>query len=475
MKFLLTTHQFFPEFHSGTEVLTLSVAKELRERGHDVTIFTGYPTEEPLRDEARLDEYTYQDLRVVRFHHSYVSMGGQTSKIEVGYNNALGAAYFRALLASFRPDVVHFFHLNRLGSGLIPVAVDAGVPAYFTPTDFWTICATGQMITADGMPCMGPNERAGNCIVHFASMRFKGPMRNVVARIPVMLGDGLSRVSRSSLLPSYPFAEEVAAMSNRLAVNIARLNQLQGIVVPNVTMERLMVRYGVEPARICRRAYGIDLGGGPIARPRSASPRLRLGFIGTLASYKGCHVLLDAVRRLPRGSVSVKIHGRESDFPKYVAQLRDLAAQTDGVRFGGVFPISDIGKVMSEIDVLVVPSLWNENTPLVIYAGQNAGCVVVGSNVPGIAEAVRDGVDGLLFSPGDAAALAAALRQLVDFPSRVALLRENCRAPKSIAQYVDELMSIWFRGQPSEGDRTAKPLAATVGTVRPETTGKALF
>jgi glycosyltransferase involved in cell wall biosynthesis len=228
---------------------------------------------------------------------------------------------------------------------------------------------------------------------------------------------------------------------------MARLNQLHGIVVPNLTMEKLLVRYGVEPRRITRCAYGITL---PQAHRAVAvdgsKARLRIGFVGTLASYKGCHVLLDAVREIPRDQFSVKIYGRESDFPDYVAQLRQLSAGNAAVQFCGLFPIGDIGRIMAELDVVVVPSTWNENTPLVVYAAQGAGCVVIGSHVPGIAEAVRDGVDGLLFPPGNVGALRQILQTLIDAPAALRQLRSNCRPPKSISHYVDELLAVWSNG-----------------------------
>ena len=137
MKILLTAHQFFPQFSAGTEVLTLSVARELIKRGHIVHIFTGFPSTEKLADEERFDEYDYEDSHVYRFHHSYTPMAGQSSLIELSYNNLLANTYFQQILSTFKPDLVHFFHLNRLGTKLIESASHAGIPSFFTPTDFW--------------------------------------------------------------------------------------------------------------------------------------------------------------------------------------------------------------------------------------------------------------------------------------------------------------------------------------------------
>ena len=164
MKILLTVHQFFPEFTAGTEVLTLSVARELLRRGHEVHVYAGYPTDKELLDNERFDEYEFEGIHVYRFHHAYVPMDGQASLIEVGYDNRLAAIRFEKILQSFKPDVVHFFHLNRLGTRLIEKANLAGIPAFMTLTDFWPICPTGQLLLPDGKLCKGPNHYAGNCV-----------------------------------------------------------------------------------------------------------------------------------------------------------------------------------------------------------------------------------------------------------------------------------------------------------------------
>src|SRR3954453_16743152 len=77
MKILLTVHQFFPEYFSGTEVLTYSVARELLSRGHAVAVMTGFPARKNLPPHERLDEYQIDGIHVFRFHHAYVRMNGQ--------------------------------------------------------------------------------------------------------------------------------------------------------------------------------------------------------------------------------------------------------------------------------------------------------------------------------------------------------------------------------------------------------------
>lgn len=449
MKILLTVHQFFPEHAAGTEVLTRSVARELLRRGHKVHVLTGFPATQALADEERFDEYDFEGIHVYRFHHAYVPMAGQTSMIELGYNNHLAARYFGQVLQRFQPDLVHFFHLNRLGTGLIDVAMQAGVPAYMTPTDFWAICPTVQLVLGNGRLCTGPTAYAGNCIQHFAEGNQAGLAAKLAAALPAPLLGALSRLTLAGALPPYPKQIEVKALAARLPNNVARLNQLSRIVAPNPFMADLLQRYGVAPQRIVQRTFGIDDTSPPTQRPRLSRPPgqpLRVGFIGTLAQHKGCHVLVDAVKALAPGSAELKIYGKLQDFPDYVAGLQQSAHGQPNITFSGVFPNAQIGNILAGLDVLVVPSLWYENTPLVVYSAQAARCPVVASDFPGISEVITHGLNGLLFNAGDAAGLARQLRRLLDEPGLLQTLSVQARPPKSTASYVDELLAIWAPG-----------------------------
>jgi len=444
MRILLTTHQFFPEYAAGTEVLTYSVARELMNRGHIVHVFTGYPGSADLHEDDRFDEYDFDGIHVYRFHHAYTPMAGQASMIEIGYDNRLAAKFFKQMLEKFTPDIVHFFHLNRLGTGLIEHAVNAGIPCYMTPTDFWVICPTGQLVLGDGMLCAGPSDYAGNCVKHLALSTQNRVIGKIARCLPTASIDLLVRFTQAGVLPHYPHQIEVQAMGSRLEKNIARLNQLNKVVSPNGFMTEKLLQYGVMPNLIVQSAYGINVSTSATKyKQRISCEPLRLGFIGTLASHKGCHILIEAFKLIPRGQATLKIYGNMLDFPDYVDNLMHIAGDHDTIEFCGTFPNSKIGDVLAEIDALVVPSLWYENTPLVVYSAQAALCPVVASDFPGISEVIHDQVNGLLFDAGNAGALAMRLSRLINEPDLLANLSMNCRQPKTIAMYLDELQEIW--------------------------------
>jgi glycosyltransferase involved in cell wall biosynthesis len=444
MRILLVVHQFFPSHTAGTEVLTYSVARELIRRGHRVHILAGHPNNADLHDKNRFEEYNFEGIPISRFHHSYVPMGGQTSLLELSYDNRLAASYFKRIIYLFKPDIVHFFHFNRLGTGLIDEAVSAGIPAYFTPTDFWAICNTAQMALPSGKHCGGPSPYAGNCLKHLIQIKMGAMLAAISSFSPDICMESLGYLAKNHMLPSCKFEREAAALVRRLETNINRLNRLSGIVAPNTMMADLLVQFGVNPKLIIEEPYGVEISRSEINSPRRiARQPLRIGYIGTLAWHKGCHVLLKAFNSLPAGKAVLTIYGNPDDFPEYAAHLKVLAGHRQDVEFAGLFANDRIFEVLSEFDALVVPSLWHENTPLVVYSAQASSCPVIASNCPGIAGFIEDEKNGLLFTPGDAGSLSHQISRLIDHPELIGHLSTNAKQPKSTSAYVEELLSIW--------------------------------
>jgi GT2 family glycosyltransferase len=102
------------------------------------------------------------------------------------------------------------------------------------------------------------------------------------------------------------------------------------------------------------------------------------------------------------------------------------------IRRLGPVPHERMHSIFEDLDVLVVASTWIENAPFIIREAFAAGVPVVASNLGGMAEMVRHGIDGLLFPAGDAKALAAALRRFVKEPDLADRLSAGIVRPPSI-------------------------------------------
>jgi glycosyltransferase involved in cell wall biosynthesis len=444
LKILLTTHQFLPEYSAGTEILVFSAAKELQRKGTDVYVFTGFPECNALDDAGRFDSYVYDEIPVERFHYSHVPMGEQLNIDEAEYNNSFVAAYFRGFLEKLKPDIVHFFHLQRLSASVINVCHELGIPMVLTPTDFWFVCPTIQLLLTDNSICHGPNRNSVNCLRHKVALGQPQIMQSMMQMMPDVLLSFVVRLLGKGIFSNLRVATYVRALSLRPEFLRDCLNKVDRVIVPSRLTENILKEHGLLPDRIVFSPFGIDLSH-PIypAAPRDPG-KLRIGYIGTLLEHKGAHILLKAACSLPeKEPFELKIYGDTENCPDFVKKLQLIAGKDKRLEFCGTFPNDQIGKILSSLDVLVVPSIWLENTPLVIYSAQAYGCPVIASDLGGMSELIDHEVNGLLFRPGDISGLAVTISRLIHDRQLLKKLSQNARKPKSVAAYVEELIMVY--------------------------------
>jgi glycosyltransferase involved in cell wall biosynthesis len=176
------------------------------------------------------------------------------------------------------------------------------------------------------------------------------------------------------------------------------------------------------------------------------SPLVRFGYIGQISPHKGVDVLISAfLMQGIQGRARLDIHGDETQFPDYtqqiLAKLRTVCE--NAVTLHGKFPPSRLGEVLSDIDVLVVPSTWRENNPRVVQEAFAARVPIIGSDVAGISEFVQHGVSGLLFERGSASDLARQMRRIITEPRLLETLRAGIPPVKTIEQEMDQLMAVY--------------------------------
>jgi glycosyltransferase involved in cell wall biosynthesis len=442
LKIILTVHQFLPDYISGTEILTYETAKELKRQGHTVSVMTGFPSRGNLDDADRFDHYVYDGIPVERFHHSYVPMGTQTNVQEMEYNNAFLGAFFRRYLLRENPDVVHFFHLFRLSAAVVDICYELGIKMVFTPTDFWSICPVYQLRLPNNKMCSGPNELGTNCIRHKVELIQYPVLRTIVRLMPNPL------IKMLTLLPNnIPFinkySQMLKALTNRKKFLISKINLIDQVIVPTQIMKSILSENGLNPHRTKLIPFGLNLSYiKHLPRPNPESI-LRLGYIGTVNEPKGLHILLKAIRLLIEEPLELKIYGNLEEFPEYVDSLYAIIEDDPRVKFCGTFPNNEIGIILSDLDVLVVPSLWHENSPLVVYSAQAAACPIIASNVAGISQFVTHEKNGFLFEPGDVKGLVEIIRILLGDRTLLQKLSNNSPRPLSIEEYVLKLIDIY--------------------------------
>ena len=143
---------------------------------------------------------------------------------------------------------------------------------------------------------------------------------------------------------------------------------------------------------------------------------------------KGTEVLLEALAVLKQEGVNVRLRAvgpfetpeYENDIMQKVAEL-GVGDMIDWMGFQ-----TDVNQQLRAMDLFVLPSLYGEGLPMVVLESMANAVPVVASRVEGIPEAVRDGVDGLIFEPADANDLANKLKSMIGDKKRWRAMSESC-------------------------------------------------
>ena len=127
---------------------------------------------------------------------------------------------------------------------------------------------------------------------------------------------------------------------------------------------------------------------------------LKIAYLGNIVPFKGAHVILREVLRLPDpGRAEVHIYGRPVNeaYHEEVTRLALELPEGRVVLHGGYRSDKELQEILSTVHLVVFPSLWEENYPLVVRETLLHGVPVVGSTLGGVPEAIEDGVTGFLF------------------------------------------------------------------------------
>ncbi len=438
MRLLYVVHQFLPRYVTGTEQYVRSLALGLRERGHDVRVFACEP-QVHLTDAGRTFVERDEEVDGIPVRRAGINEQVLSNRELTDYHNPIAERLLRRCLEDWRPDVVHAFHLRNIGAGGLIEPKQLGVPVVVNLMDFWFVCPRFTLLHRDGNLCSGPPEGGIGCI---------DCLTPEIAAV-VEPGYGLlRRLSETAPLPadfrSTP-AHRAHALVGRRRRLLGVLAQADAIVAPSQFLASMFVANGLDESRIRHVPYGVDpgrLGGIERARPPREGRPVDVGYIGSLMPHKGLHVLIDALLRIEGNAWRLHVHGDTEVNPAYTAALREKVAGDGRVTFHGVFRPTELGRVLAGLDVLVTPSLWYENTPFTVLEARLAGLPVVASDLGGLSEAVRDGIDGRLFVAGDDESLAAVLRELVTDPLRIDALSGTV-AIRTLAENVGDFESIY--------------------------------
>jgi glycosyltransferase involved in cell wall biosynthesis len=315
------------------------------------------------------------------------------SLMSLDYNELYKAV--RDLLAWTRPDVVHVHHYAFWSLDLFEILYRLGVRVVFTFHEYMAICQNfGQMIKVDKRLCEASSPAECHaCFPDFTPGQFF--LREQIFRTYLSYCDHFIAPSRF-LLNRYV----------SWGVDPEAADVIENPIAPTI-LGRCASMPGVARA--------------PAAGPaRAVGQRTRIGFFGQVNKFKGLDILLRAVSLLApetKARLQVGIHGANLDQQEdtFKAEFNTLlAANSDAITFFGPYDNQRVLELMSSYDWIVVPSIWWENSPVVIQEAHLVGKPVLCARIGGMAEKVSEDINGRYFEPGNPSDLARHLADIAE-------------------------------------------------------------
>lgn len=410
-------------------------ARWLSAEGHDVQIvtvesITSGPTEGVY---AVNDEY-----RGLKVHRLSFNCSNQKDLFSWEYDNPWIYQDLFEYFHQMKPDLFHLFSGYLLGAGAIKAAISNQVPVVITLTDFWFFCPRINMVKPDGEISDAITFDARNC----TRCKFEERRRYLwPALFAPRLADKFWTKSMdadwSRSLGIESMHEEFILRNSTL---VAALSSASAIICPSKFLMDSAHKRGLPEEKIHFIQHGIDKSDWILTRERKRNELFRIGYLGQLDQNKGIHLLIKAFQHLPDElPLELKIYGDDSPGTRYIQYIKKLAKGDPRIKFLGKYEYRKVADILTHLDGIVIPSIWNEIGPLVMYEALEVKTPIIASNIPNMSDIIQHEENGLLFECGDWNDLASQLLRMIEEDDLCDVLIEKM---KPVRSFNDEMQAL---------------------------------
>ncbi|WP_298393693.1 glycosyltransferase [Flavobacterium sp.] len=420
MHILKIIHGYPPNYNAGSEVYSQSICNELSKE-HKVSVFT--------REE---NPYTPDfEIRYQKIDENLNLYFVNNPQGKDGYLHQQIDSAFEDLIKKIKPNVAHIGHLNHLSTGIVDVLNKLNIPIVFTLHDFWLMCPRGQFLTRsigkENNFQLCTEQENQKCATSCYEVYFSGKeseRQQEVSNWTNWIGNRM---------------EETKSIIDKVDLFIAPSNYLR---------DRFINEFKVSENKIIYLDYGFPTEYLTPTSKFNASKPYTFGYIGTHIPAKGINLLIEAFAKIEQPAV-LKIFGRENG--QSTQSLKVLTSKSKNkIEFKGEYINQNLAdEVFAKVDCIVVPSIWGENSPLVIHEAQSCNVPVITADFGGMKEYVQHKVNGLLFEHRYTNSLTEQLEFAINNPQEMKrlgekgyLFSENGSVP-TIQKHCSSLVSLY--------------------------------
>ncbi len=382
MKTLHVINRIYPQFNGGNEIHIYDLCQKLSSTGEKTIVFTQVsdPRTETITTNSKRDGKL--KIYALRLPPLTTKIGLLRSLITKEYQLI---KLFLEILQKEKPNIVHFHHLIDLSPWLLIICRLRRIPHLLDLNDYWFICPGTYLL------CRGNVEKCSTSCVWVKPKSIKAVL--------------LAKTKQRSLMCLYGFLKVIF---HRIFWNLILNHTDTTLIAVSNRVREIHEKYHLHGNKIIVKYSGIRVG--RLLTRQINSKCLRVGYIGALIEAKGVRVLIAAFRKLKRKNIQLTLFGQDGYGGN---KLTQMIGDDQRIRLGTAFDHQKLPEVLSNFDLLVIPSIYEEAFCLVLSEGLAAHLPLIVSNIGGMAERIVDGKNGFLVQPGSIVDLTRKLNYLL--------------------------------------------------------------
>ena len=400
MKICQISNWYFPYAQGGAGIYVNNITKALVNLRHEVSVITMLPKYSGVNSLTPKLEIE-NGVKLYRFHPMLetrlrINLLNKKTVVPFWYltefYNPHSDYVIKRILKREKPDVVHVNYTRGFSFSVMRVVKDLHLPLVYTCHDYRLLCPLGSLLHRSGKICKNPKVPCK--IYRYINARIADSRPDIVIAPSQFLLDIHTtqksfKESKKTLLP-----------------------------------------------------YGIELGNFNNVKRDIHIKKLNILYVGSLVKLKGVQILIEALKKISHKNLKLSIIGDGN----YASKLKEFAKGDDRIIFYGKLSNEEVQSFYKIADIVVVPSICYEVLGIVILEAFRAGTPVIGSNIGGIPEVIRDKYNGFLFEAGHVEQLKKILENVIENSEQLEELQKN--ALKSIKRHnmsthIEKLIEIY--------------------------------
>ena len=378
MKICLISNLYPPFMLGGAEISVRRDAEGLLKKKHEVLVITTSPNRKSsIEDINGVKVYRTNPLNLYAVYN-HQNQPEFLKPIWHGFDlwGLHSYVVVKNILKKEVPEVVHINNFKGLSLSVFSAAKRLSLPLIFTAHDYSLICPRANLLNGSGEICNTPSRF---CMLYNRIQKY--------------------------LVDNKP--DLVTAPSQ--------------FVIDKLKEEGLF-----EGVKTMKLPLGIELSD---EKAEKSYNTIDILYVGGLSKHKGVRILITAFKELDYDNIILHIVGKGVDGNEF----KKIGGSDKRIIFHGFVQDKELIQLYQKANLLVVPSIWYDNSPMVIYESLINGTPVIGSRIGGIPELIEDGYNGYLFEAGNVDELKGILERLIDNPSELQRLKEGTFA--SVKKY----------------------------------------